>query len=151
MKLFMSHIPRIFSLDKFNLRCASNNPEMKQITFITARVLYAVPLGVFGIRHLTHIKTMAPYVPLPWGEFWIVATGIALIAAAVAILTGILARLASYLLALMITIFILSIHLPHMFNPATIQSALPNLLKDFSIVGGALAFAVLFSIFPGKK
>jgi uncharacterized membrane protein YphA (DoxX/SURF4 family) len=66
-------------------------------------------------------------------------TGIALIAAAVAILTDKMAKLASVLLAALLLVFVLVIHLKGAM--AGDQAATASLLKDIAIAGGALVFA----------
>jgi uncharacterized membrane protein YphA (DoxX/SURF4 family) len=66
-------------------------------------------------------------------------TGIALVAAAAAILTDKMAKLASVLLALLLLVFVLVIHLKGAM--AGDQTSTASLLKDIAIAGGALVFA----------
>jgi uncharacterized membrane protein YphA (DoxX/SURF4 family) len=76
---------------------------------------------------------------VPGGVLWVYLTGIALIAAAVAILTDKMAKLASVLLAALLLVFVLVIHLKGAM--AGDQAAIASLLKDIAIAGGALVFA----------
>jgi putative oxidoreductase len=115
------------------------------LTGLVARILYAVPLFIFGMNHFVYGKMMAGMVPIPGGIFWVYVTGLALMAAAVAILAKKKAKLASLLLALMLASFALTIHLPGVLNAETMMSSMPNLLKDLSLTGGALLLAGLFA------
>lgn len=54
------------------------------------------------------------------------------------------AKLAALLLALLLLIFVLTIHLPGLFNAETMQSSMMNFLKDLALAGGALSFAHMF-------
>lgn len=70
---------------------------------------------VFGTAHFVYLKLTAPLVPqwLPLTqEFWAYATGIGFIAAGVALLTGVQARLAAILLTVMLASFTPLIHVP---------------------------------------
>lgn len=89
---------------------------------------------------------MAGMIPswLPGGVFWVYLTGLALIAASVSLLIEKMTRLAMLLLALMLAIFILTLHLPGIFNEATMQASMSGLLKDMALMGGALGVAGLY-------
>jgi len=105
-----------------------------------ARILFAIPFVFFGINHLIHAQQMQFYIPsfIPGGIFWIYFTGLAMIAACISIITEIMINLSSFLLAVMLLIFILTMHLPGMFNPQTLQSSMISLLKDFSLMSASL-------------
>lgn len=116
---------------------------MNVLTTIVARVLYSVPFGVFGLLHFMGAENMKGMVPswIPGGIFWVYLTGVALIAAAISIIIQKQARLASLLLALMLGIFVLTIHLPGLGNEATMQMSMVSLLKDVALAGAALTYA----------
>jgi uncharacterized membrane protein len=103
------------------------------------KYLFAIPFAVFGVIHLMNADAMAGMVPIPGGAIWIYITGIAHIAAAIAIVIGKYDRLAAMLLGVMLIIFALSIQLP-----VAIESGwndMTNLLKDISLTGGAWIYA----------
>jgi hypothetical protein len=70
---------------------------------------------LFGGAHFVYMNLTAPLVPKwlpPTQELWAYATGVGFIAAGVAILTGVQARLAAILLTAMFASFALLVHAP---------------------------------------
>lgn len=108
--------------------------------------LLAVVMIRFGIYNFQHPHNMLTFVPpnLPGGITWVYVVGVAFILAAIAFITNKFVKLAGYLLALMLIIFVLTVHLPN-FNQAgdvgERQDALINLLKDLAIAAFALHIA----------
>jgi len=87
-----------------------------------ARVAFGLCLLVFGTAHFVYMNLTAPLVPkwLPPNQaFWGYLTGVAHIAAGIAILTGVKARLAAVLLTIMFALFSVMVHVPMaMADPA---------------------------------
>jgi uncharacterized membrane protein len=80
-----------------------------------AQVAFGVCALIFGGAHFVYMNLTAPLVPKwlpPSQEFWGYATGVAHIAAGVAILTNVQARLAAILLTIMFASFTPLVHLP---------------------------------------
>jgi uncharacterized membrane protein len=93
---------------KIDAVLAARLTRLGQLTFGVCAVL-------FGAAHFFYMNLTAPLVPkwLPPGqEFWGYAAGIAHIAAGVAILTGVQARVAAILLTVMYASFTPLVHVP---------------------------------------
>lgn len=118
---------------------------MKQKLVKIGSILFALPFGIFGILHFINAGAMAGLVPgfIPGGIFWVYATGLFLVAAFISIVTGKHTYLASLLLAALLGMFILTIHIPGLIGGN--QMAMPGLLKDMGLLGGALLVASLNS------
>ncbi|MCC5905658.1 MAG: DoxX family protein [Balneolaceae bacterium] len=117
------------------------------MTFLTnrvARLLFAIPFGIFGIVQLMNADSVVGMVPefIPGGIVWVYLTGLALLAASFAIVSQRQVRLASLLLAVMLLVFVFTVHLPAVLDGD--PNAMPNLLKDTSLAGGALLLAGIY-------
>lgn len=79
-----------------------------------ARSLYAVALPLFGLHHFLDAAGAANAVPawLPLRLGWAYLTGAGHVAAGAAILLGIVPRLAATLEAIMVSMFVLLVHVP---------------------------------------
>jgi len=79
-----------------------------------AQALYALALIAFGLSHFVYLNLTAPLVPgwLPAHTFWAYFTGCTYLAAGVAILTGVWAKLAAVLSAWQIGLFLLLVWVP---------------------------------------
>jgi putative oxidoreductase len=110
-----------------------------------AKVAFGLPFIVFGVVHFLNAAGMVGVVPafLPVPLFFVYITGICLIAAGVGIIVDYHAVLACKLLALLLLIFILTIHLPGVMVSTTVSVAMPGLLKDLALMGGAFGFSIL--------
>jgi uncharacterized membrane protein len=108
--------------------------------------LLSVVMIVFGIYHFQQPRSLLVFVPsnIPGGITWVYVVGAAFILAAVAFITNKFVKVAGYLLALLLIIFVLTIHLPnynHSGDPEMRQEALISLLKDTALAAFALHIA----------
>lgn len=109
-------------------------------TLKIGRTLYGLTFIVFGLNHFISASRLAGMVPIPSGIFWVYVTGLAMLAAAIAILTGKQARLACQLLGILLFLFALTIHLPTMINQG-LMAGLSSFLKDTALGGAAWMIA----------
>lgn len=94
----------------------------------TASIFYGTGLILFGVAHFTNLNDTAPLVPawLPWHVFWAYFTGAAFIAAGVAIITDVCARLAATLSAWQVGLFTLIV-----WEPVVARGATPGQWMEF--------------------
>jgi hypothetical protein len=78
------------------------------------RLLFALPLIVFGVQHYMYARYVATLVPswIPGHLFWAIFIGMAFIASALSIATLIKGRLAATWLGIMFLLWVLVLHLP---------------------------------------
>ena len=89
-----------------------------------ARLAFGLCLLVFGASHFVYLKLTASMVPVwlpPSQVFWAGATGVAQIAAGLAMLSGVQARLAAILLTGMYLAFGVLVHIPSVLADAHSQ------------------------------
>jgi uncharacterized membrane protein YphA (DoxX/SURF4 family) len=119
---------------------------MKNLSAI-GRILFAIPFAIFGLNHILffnfYIGEVSSFIPL--GPYTIILTGIFLIMASLSIILNKYVKVATILLAVLLLIFILTIHIPALFNVEKWQFALIELLKDTSLLGGALMISGMVS------
>lgn len=117
---------------------------MKNIIFTISKIgkyLYAIPMVIFGLFHFLNASAMAGMVPIPGGVFWIYLTGLSLLLAGVSIIIQKLDDWSSFMLAVLLLVFVLTIHLPGVLNGGEMaQLYMTNLLKDLALAGGSLIY-----------
>jgi uncharacterized membrane protein YphA (DoxX/SURF4 family) len=105
---------------------------------------FAVCALLFGGAHFFYMNLTAPLVPKwlpPTQEFWAYATGVGHIAAGVAILAGVQARLAAILLTAMYASFTALVHVPMLLaDPSRHVSWSENAL-NLALIGAAWVVA----------
>ncbi|HUM11840.1 MAG TPA: hypothetical protein VLT82_12895 [Myxococcaceae bacterium] len=109
-------------------------------------LFYVAPLAAFGTEHFTLTGPIASLVPewIPWHHFWTYLVGAGFIAAAISILTGILARLSASLVALTLFLFVVLMDVPAWAREPGDRFALTLALRQLAFSGGALALAASF-------
>jgi uncharacterized membrane protein len=115
---------------------------MKNLTTF-GRIIFALPFAVLGLNHFFfldyYIGNLSSFIPL--GPYTVMLTGIFLIMASISIIINKYVEISTILLAILLLIFIVSIHIPGLFNPQTWRVAFIELLKDTSLMGGSIMMA----------
>jgi putative oxidoreductase len=104
--------------------------------------LFILPFAVFGVIHFINADQMSGMVPLAGGAIWVYITGLAELAFAISVVIGKWDKLAAMLCALMLFMYVILIHAPGI---GLYETAVPNLLKDLGLSGGALMYAKSFA------
>jgi uncharacterized membrane protein YphA (DoxX/SURF4 family) len=105
---------------------------------------FAVCLLIFGGAHFFYLEDTAALVPpwLPSGQrFWAIVTGLAHLAAGVAILTGVQARLAAAMVTLMFAAFSVLIHIPLLWADARSHLHWVMNAMNLALIGSAWVVA----------
>ena len=115
-----------------------------------ARALYGLGLIAFGFSHFAYLNLTAPIIPswIPGHVFWAYFTGTAYVAAGVAIVSGILARLAALLVALQIALITILV-----WGPVVASGKVSPMNWQETIVSWALTAAafVIASSYGGER
>jgi uncharacterized membrane protein len=106
-------------------------------------LLFAAPMAVFGAEHLTVANDIAAAIPhwIPAHLFWTYLVGVALISAALSIVTKRLSGLAAMLLGIMLFCFVLLIHIPRLAPNPRDRITIAVILRDLAFSAGAFALA----------
>lgn len=119
---------------------------MKNLTSV-GRILFALPFAVFGINHFImldyYLGIITSFIPL--GAYTIILTGIMLIAVSISIVAKKFIRFSTILLAILLFLFIVTIHIPHLINGNDQTVTLIALLKDISLMGGSLMISGIYA------
>ena len=115
---------------------------MKILTDTIARLLFAIPMLMFGVFHFMNAEGMAGMAPFG-GAIMVYITGVCLIAAAVAIVIKKKAALATLLLGVFLLLTALLVQLKGVMGGED-PGAMPMLLKDLALAGGSFFMSGVF-------
>jgi uncharacterized membrane protein len=115
------------------------------ISRIAIYLLSAIMI-IFGIYHFQHPHELLVFVPsdIPIGINWVYIVGVAFILAAISFITNKWVKVAAYLLAALLIVFVLIIHVPNFRQAGDAQmrqAAFINILKDLALAAFALHIA----------
>jgi len=108
-----------------------------------AVVILGIVIIVFGLYHFIKPKNLIVYVPafMPGGILWVYLVGAAFVLAGIAFIVHKQVQLAGYLLALLLIIFVITIHFPNYLNAGDSDMksmAFTNMLKDTALAAFAM-------------
>lgn len=109
-----------------------------------SRLAFGVCTVVFGGAHFVYMNLTAPLVPKwlpPSQTFWGYATGIGFVAAGIAILTGVQARLAAILLTAMLASFAVLVHEPMLLANRSVHMNWTESAVNLAVLGAAWVVA----------
>ncbi|THD63462.1 DoxX family protein [Phenylobacterium sp.] len=123
---------------------AATGVAQSQRLFTVGRLAFGVSLLAFGLAHFVYLSATADLVPktLPPGPvFWALATGVAHMAAGLAILSGVLARMAAWCLTGMFILFGLVVHAPTFFTAPLSHMTWTANAMNLALIGAAWVIA----------
>ena len=126
-----------------------NNCHMNQQKIIKiGTIIYALVIAFFGINHFLSGTGLQNTVPrfIPGGIFWVYITGVALIAASIAILIGKYDFAAAIGISIFLFTIVLTVHVPAVVNAPddrAMRFPITNLMKDTAMGAAALIIAGL--------
>ncbi|HEY5461927.1 MAG TPA: hypothetical protein VIJ95_01610 [Hanamia sp.] len=111
-----------------------------------AIIFFAVIIAFFGANNILHAKDMASNVPsfLPATKVMVYISGIGFLLAAVAFIIDRYAKLAGYLLALLLLIIVFSVDVPGIIRAGNVHIKMifiTNMLKDAALAMAAILIA----------
>jgi uncharacterized membrane protein len=124
--------------------------DRKHLSFISsnnglriARGLYGLSLIFFGVAHFIDVKDTLSLVPnwLPAHLFWAYFTGCAFVAAGIAVLIGLYARMAAALSALQIALFLLLVWVPIVAVGSKVPFQWSETILNAALLAGAWIIA----------
>ena len=116
------------------------------------RLAFGICALVFGGAHFVYMNNTASLVPKwlpPTQEFWGYATGVGFVAAGVAILTGVQARLAAILVTAMLASFALLVHEPMLLADHSSHWNWTESAVNLAVIGAA--WVVADSLAPPRR
>lgn len=121
---------------------------MKQYHIVSRIAIYllAAVMIVYGAIHLLKPHDLVVYIPdyIPGGVLWVHVVGGAFILGGISFILNKWVKMAGYLLAILLFVFVIVIHLPNYLNAGNTETqamALINILNDTAIAGFALHLA----------
>jgi uncharacterized membrane protein len=112
------------------------------------RWLFALPFAMFGLLHLMNVEAMSTFVVppyMPYKEAWVYFSGLCIIAATVSLIIGKYDKLAAALLAAFLLLLVIMVHVPATMVANTRETAMPQLLKDLSLAGACMMYALNYA------
>ncbi len=110
---------------------------------LVGRVAFGVCLPIFGLSHWAYPQFTADMIPgfIPAHLFWAYFTGGCHIAAGIAIVTNVLARVAAILFAAMVSGFVLLLHLPRVIGDPGSRTEWTMIVIALTMTGAAWCLA----------
>ena len=108
-----------------------------------SHAFFAAPLAVFGAEHLCGDQGILSLIPayMPWRVFWLYFVGVALVAAALSIATGVLVRWSGLLVGVLMFLFVTMLWIPGSLSDPHNRIGWVIVCRESSFGAGAWALA----------
>jgi uncharacterized membrane protein YphA (DoxX/SURF4 family) len=121
---------------------------------VVCRYAFALCLPIYGLVHFLYPSGVASWIPkwLLFPLFWAYFTGVAHCAAGLSLLTGVLARLGTKLFAIMLSSWVLILHIPRVAAAVHDRHEWTTLFIAVSLTGAAWVLAAgVSTVLPRRK
>jgi len=114
-----------------------------KLSMMPGRIFFAFTMIVFGAQHFMYTRYVATLVPvwIPQHSFWVIATGIALIAAGLSIATTIADKIACFCLFAMFLGWLVLLHAPRILHALKNSDEWSSGLVVLALCGASLLLA----------
>jgi len=114
-----------------------------KLSMMPGRIFFAFTMILFGAQHFMYARFVATLVPrwIPQHYFWVIATGIALIAAGAAIATTIADKIANFCLFAMFLGWLILLHAPRILHTLHSGDEWSSGLVALALCGASLLMA----------
>jgi uncharacterized membrane protein YphA (DoxX/SURF4 family) len=116
---------------------------------VAGRILFALPFTILGINHFLmydfYIGMLTSFIP--GAGFTIFLVGAIMILASLCIMFNKFISLACWVIAGLLLLFIVTIHIPHIFTETDVyksKDAIIELFKDTALLGGSIFIAAFY-------
>jgi uncharacterized membrane protein len=112
------------------------NPAIISTLEKSGKYIFAIPWMVIGVQHFMYPDFLENLVPdyMPFRLFWVYFTGVGMIAAAASIIINVKSELAAVGLGVMLTCFIIQLHIPIISADVSNIQSWTRALQDLTIV-----------------
>lgn len=135
------------------LQVAAGALMLAQRNMLAARIAFGLCLPIFGLSHWAYPQFTADMIPgfIPAHLFLAYFTGGCHIAAGVAIVTNVLARVAAVLFAVMVSGFVLLLHLPRVIGDPGSRTEWTMIVIAMTMAGAAWCLAARLLLHAGCR
>ncbi|HZZ69651.1 MAG TPA: DoxX family protein [Phenylobacterium sp.] len=125
---------------------ASGRDRWMAYAGLAGRLIFGVCTIGHGVMHFVFFQFTADFIPawIPWHAFWAAFTGVAQIAAGLAILSGVLARLAATLTGVMYASWAVIVHIPRVEAHPASRQEWTSIVIATALCASALVVAGVF-------
>src|SRR4030065_315278 len=104
---------------------------------VTGRILFSLLYIYAGLNHFINASTLASGVPsfVQGGIIWVYITGMIMLAGGILLIINMYVRAGAIMIALLMLVFVFTVHVPGIFNPEQRNFALGFAFNNLALAG----------------